>query len=589
MTETITSLFENRIKITSDDIALYHKENGSWQPTTWKTYGERVDRFAKGLIAAGVKNGDKVALIGANTPSWFIADMAIMTMGAVSVPIYATSSGEQIRHILNHSESKVFIVEEISYYRRVEKMLGEIPMLVKVVVLKGGHDVSAALLTDLTSFEKEGDNLSNNDLSNAREDVASDTICTFIYTSGTTGPPKAVMLTHKNCFAAAENVNLTIRLKSEEKISASYLPLSHVAERVVNLYATLLDGRIVYFMGGFNTFAEDLKEIRPTLWMGVPRVWEKIYEGVMRQRDNFPETQQKVFDEALKVASRHNWADHNKEHISDKLKARYEDAKALVIDNLLAGLGLDRVEVAVTGGAPTSEEILDFFVSIDIRLQDVYGQTEGHGTTSFATKGDIKFGSAGKPFPLVDIKIAEDGEILVKGDNVSLGYYKDPAATAETFKDGWLYSGDLGLIDTDGYLWITGRKKDIIITSGGKNITPSKIEASLMSSSLVEHAVVVGDGRKYLSALISVNNEAGREFIESSGTFDVFQSDHIKAAIDKHVKETNQKFSRVEQIKKYTLVPQCFSIENGELTHTQKLKKNVIIKRYENEIDEMYR
>jgi long-chain acyl-CoA synthetase len=271
----------------------------------------------------------------------------------------------------------------------------------------------------------------------------------------------------------------------------------------------------------------------------------------------------------------------------------YALARLLVIKRLLAALGLDRVETTVTGGAPTTREILDFFMALGIWLQDVYGQTEGHGTTSFATKDAIRFGSAGKPFPLVEVRFAEDGEILVKGDNVSPGYFKDPALTEETFRDGWLHSGDLGYLDEDGFLWVTGRKKDIIITSGGKNITPSKIETALMGCPLIENAVVVGEGKKYLTALLTLSPEGGSKFCEQlgiriQGTEELFACAALKEGVEQHLKAVNAELSRVEQIKKYRILPVHFSIEGGELTHILKVKRDAVQKKYAEEIEEMY-
>ncbi len=593
MGETITKLFESRVSKTPQEVALCSKEDDDWASISWASYGERVDRFARGLIAAGVGKGDKVALIGSNTPEWFIADMAIMTMGAVSVPVYATNSGDQICYILNHSESKVFIVEEVGYFQRIESLLEKVPQLERVVLLSGDAPPGESILIDSDGFAETGKEVSEEDLKQVRDAVTPDSASTFIYTSGTTGPPKAVILTHKNSVAAAKNVHLTTEMSAKEKISCSYLSLAHVAERCVNLLSPLLDGRTVYFMGGYEKFAEYLTEIRPTMWLGVPRVWEKLYEGVMGNRATMSPRKQRIFDWALRMGGECNWAMYDGTRISPLLKMKHAVARRLVIDKVRAALGLNRTEIFVTGGAPTSKEILDFFMSLGIWLQDVYGQTEGHGTTSFATKDAIHFGSAGKPYPLVEVRIADDGEILVRGDSVSPGYYKDPKLTEETFRDGWLHSGDLGNLDENGFLWITGRKKDIIITSGGKNITPSKIETALMGFPLIEHAVVVGDGKKFLGALLTLSEEEARKTCEDHGSEGkglegLIVDPAVTKQVEQHVTEVNAKLSRVEQIKKYTLLPRTFSIESGELTHILKIKRNVVQKTYANEIETMY-
>jgi long-chain acyl-CoA synthetase len=595
MGDTVTELFEERIEKSGRNAALYFKEDGQWKSISWSEYGSRVMHFSRGLIALGVKTGDKVALIGSNSPDWFVADMAIMTMGAVSVPIYATSSGEQISYQLNHSESRVFVVQGLEYLQRIEALLDQVPMLLRVVVLKVGVSSGAKRVMDLESFRRLAESVGADKVQELRRAVVPDGLATIIYTSGTTGPPKAVMLTHRNCVAAARNVYLSTGTRSGDKdrVTCSYLPLSHVAERVVNLHSSLLDGRAVYFMGGYQQFLDDLREIRPTVWAGVPRVWEKLYEGVMAQRDKMPQYRRRIIEWALRAGRDYNWGKYNGSRLSFRLRVEYALARLLVIKRLLAALGLDRVETTVTGGAPTTREILDFFMALGIWLQDVYGQTEGHGTTSFATKDAIRFGSAGKPFPLVEVRFAEDGEILVKGDNVSPGYFKDPALTEETFRDGWLHSGDLGYLDEDGFLWVTGRKKDIIITSGGKNITPSKIETALMGCPLIENAVVVGEGKKYLTALLTLSPEGGSKFCEQlgiriQGTEELFACAALKEGVEQHLKAVNAELSRVEQIKKYRILPVHFSIEGGELTHILKVKRDAVQKKYAEEIEEMY-
>lgn len=595
MKYTINQCLTRQIAKTPKAKALCFKRDGMWQCLSWTDYGKRIDRFAKALLALGVDTGDKVALIGSNTPEWYCMDMAIMSLGAVTVPVYATSSSEQIKYIVNHSEAKVFVAENMEFVEKIADQLDLLPTLKQLIVLFGQAATGINNLQNLNEFEEAADPITDDALANHRNQITPDLPATLIYTSGTTGPPKAVILTHGNACASGENVALAIydNPGHPQQSYCTYLPLSHVAERCVNLFTSMFDGHCVYFMRGYQNFAEDLKEIRPTTWMGVPRVWEKLYEGVMDFRADQPAFKQKILDWALKTGSAHNWLIYINETIPLRLKLTYSLAKKLVINKLLFAMGLDRVGLTVTGGAPTSKAILDFYVSIGMWLLDVYGQTEGHGTTSVARPNAIRFGSAGLPFPKTKVRIAEDGEILVKGDHVSPGYYKDPELTAATFKDGWLYSGDLGYIDGDGFLWVTGRKKDIIITSGGKNITPSKIESALMGHPLVEHAVVVGDGRKYLTALLTISfEEAGRR-IPNNGKYkqtinNLDQEPLIHQTIATHVEAVNSSLSRVEQIKKFKILPNSFSIESGELTHVQKIKRNIVERKYIHEVEQMY-
>jgi long-chain acyl-CoA synthetase len=594
MENTVAGLFKERVSKTPDKPALSYKEGTEWKTITWQHYSDRVDEFARSLMALGVKPRDKVALIGSNTPEWFYADMGIMTMGAATVPVYGTNSGDQIIYILNHSESKVFVMDDIAYFQRIQDRLSEIPALKNIVLLKGPLPETKGPILLLNQFLVLKERTPMEDLQKMRKQIKPEDVDTLLYTSGTTGQPKAVMLTNLNSTTAGKNVDLTMNLKNVQITSPCYLPLSHVAERTVNLFYALYSGHITYFLGGYDKFKESLAEIRPTMWMGVPRVWEKLYEGVMGYRASLPDNKKKMIDWALSVGSDYNQRKYKKESISVILAAKYLVARSLVIKKLLRALGLDRAIVFVTGGAPTHVETLNFYISIGIWLQDVYGQTEGHGTTSFALRGDVRFGSAGKPYPLTKVELAPDGEILVKGDHVSPGYYKDPELTKETFKDGWLYSGDLGRFDEDGFLWVTGRKKDIIITSGGKNITPSKIESMLLGLPMIENAVVVGDARKYLTSLLILSEESVKKFAAEKGltgsTYaEIVQNDEVKNEISRHIDLMNEKLSRVEQIKGFKILSQPFSQEGGELTPTMKVKRFVIQNKYATEIEDMYR
>ena len=594
MENTVAGLFKERIRKTPDKPALCYKDGTEWKTVTWQHYSDRVDEFARSLMALGVKPRDKVALIGTNTPEWFYADMGIMTMGASTVPVYGTNSGDQIIYILKHSESKVFIMEDISYFERIAGRLDEIPALEYVVVIRGAFPGSKGLILSFDEFAALKEKTPLEDLQKIREQIKPEDVDTLLYTSGTTGQPKAVILTNLNSVTAGKNVDLTMNLKNVKISSPCYLPLSHVAERTVNLFYALYSGQITYFMGGYDKFKESLSEVRPTMWMGVPRVWEKLYEGVMGYRASLPDNKRKMIDWALSVGSDYNQRKYKKENISVILAAKYLVARSLVIKKLLRALGLDRAIVFVTGGAPTHLETLNFYISIGVWLQDVYGQTEGHGTTSFALRGDVRFGSAGKPYPLTKVELAPDGEILVKGDHVSPGYYKDLELTAETFKDGWLYSGDLGRFDGDGFLWVTGRKKDIIITSGGKNITPAKIEAMLLGLPLIENAVVVGDARKYLTCLLVLSEESVKKFATEKGlkgsTYaEIVRTDEVKNEINRYIDSMNEKLSRVEQIKAFKILSRPFSQEGDELTPTMKVKRFVIQKKYAKEIEDMYR
>ncbi|MBU3069188.1 long-chain fatty acid--CoA ligase [Aestuariicella sp. G3-2] len=583
---TIYDLLTDRVNTTPDNTALYYSVNDHWKNISWKEYSNRIDAVAKALLGKGLNQGDKVAIIGRNSLDWFISDMGIMTAGLVSVPIYETSSSDQIRYIIKHSSAKILFSENSSYLDRILPIIEDTPSLESIVIQTGTVDESD-LIKSQVNFIANNDNLPSAILDNARQSIQPSTVAAFIYTSGTTGQPKAVMLTHQNTVAACKNVYL--RLKPEwqnnEKISCSYLPLSHVAERVTSMFTPLLEGRSVYIVSDMARIMDAVKQVHPTMWMGVPRIWEKIFEGVKDQVNDWPRLKKNIFNWAIKTGSQFNRTAQDKTGISSILRLKHKLAQHLVITPLLTSLGLERVVISITGGAPSRPEIENFFSSIGLRLLQVYGQSEGYGTTSLATNSEFKAGSCGKPFPLVKIKIADDGEILVHGNNVSPGYFKEPELTKQTFKDGWLRSGDLGRLDEDGHLWVTGRKKDIIITSGGKNITPTKIENYLCESDLVNYAVVIGDGRKYLTAILDLNiDKTELSNDENSDQHKI----NIESKISSHVKNVNEKLSRVEQIKKHHILYNEFTLESGYLTNTMKLKRQSVLEKYEKEIIEMY-
>lgn len=592
--QTIKDIFFQRVSSTADEAALHYEVGGIWQFISWQEYGRQVDHFARSLIALDVTLGDKVALIGHNTRDWFVADMAIMTTGLVTVPIYETSSRDQILYILQHSEAKILVIEDASYLDRVLDVIDEVEGFQYLVIQNGHHEGEDRRILTSSDFQQKSHGVTTEDLNIFCQAVTPEMLATLIYTSGTTGHPKAVILTHKNAVAAAMNIYLfwAGQWDSCQKKSCSYLPLSHVAERVVSLLAPLLDGRQIYLFPDMAKIMDNLKHVRPTLWLGVPRVWEKMYEGITDFRAQQQPVKKSLIDWALKTGLRYNRNIQNGKNNSSYNKLSYFIAKKLVIDKILKSLGLDEVIISVTGGAPCRPEISDFFSSLGLWLLEVYGQTEGYGTTSMAAKDNFKNGSCGVAFSLLKVKIADDGEILVKGDNVSPGYYKEAQLTDETFKDGWLYSGDLGRLDEDGHLWVTGRKKDIIITSGGKNISPQKIENALSEMNIVNYALLVGDDKKYLTALIDLDYDKTLRFFQenfSLGDSEI-TSDHpaLKEMLEEHISMVNGQFSRAEEVKKYIVFFDAISTENGLLTNTLKLKKQAVLERYSVEIETMY-
>ncbi len=599
MEKTLGSLLDKRVQDTPDQVYLkFREENGAWQEMTWRDYGRKINRLSKALMGYGIKQGDKISLIGPGSPKWFVTDMSAMTMGAVVAPIYITSSGDQIAYIVNHSGARLLFVDDISYFQRIEPVISKMPGLEKVVLLNGSAPSDIDMLTDLPSFERLCENVTDDELTQCRNSVTENMAATYIYTSGTTGNPKAVILSQKNYFATAQSVSLWQKFLTEDTTiprikHICFLTLAHVFERNLSMTAPLSTGACVYF-GDLSNAMEDLKQIQPTILVALPRIWEKMYEGIMAYKAQMPAAQQEVFDQAISTGKTYNMHLYEKTAISPQLKEEYEKAYDMVIARVLDVLGCFKdARHIMTGGAVSSRKVIDFFFSIGIWICQVYGQTESLGMGSAETRDFLKFGSVGKAFPFSEVKIADDGEILIKSDMVSPGYHNEPELNETTFKDGWLYTGDVGFIDSQGYLFITGRKKDIIITSGAKNITPAKIEGELMRSPLIEHAVVVGEGKKYLTALLALSLEGGKAWAGNRGeqvdTYtDLLELDLVAREIDTHVARVNEKFSRVEQIKKFSILAEPLTEENGELTALQKLKRFKVIENNNDLIDDMY-
>jgi long-chain acyl-CoA synthetase len=397
------------------------------------------------------------------------------------------------------------------------------------------------------------------------------------------------MLSHRNLAWTASVARQLVETR-EDDCAISYLPLSHIAEQMFTVHGPVTTGYSVYYAESIEKVPDNLKEVQPTVFFGVPRIWEKFHAGITGKLKDAKGTKKKLVDWAMGVGRRVNDARMAGHEPTGLLALQYKLARKLIFDKLKPAIGLGRARVCVSGAAPIAKEVLDFFGSLDIPILEVYGQSEDTGPTSFNRPDRYRFGTVGPAIPGVEVKIAEDGEILVKGPNVFLGYYKEPAATDDTLKDGWLCSGDLGAFDKDGFLTITGRKKEIIITAGGKNITPKNIESSLKNHELINEAVVIGDRRKFLSALVTLDPESSAKWAKARGLNGRLHEDPtLIAEVQRAVEETNKHLARVEQVKKFKVLPRNFTIEDGELTPTLKVKRKVVNQHFADEIESMYR
>jgi long-chain acyl-CoA synthetase len=557
-------------------IAYQAKVNGRWQPTTWNTYAEQIRAAARAMMALGLGRGGKVSILGFNRPEWAIFDHAAMMAGGCPAGIYTTCSAEEVQYIIHHSESLIVLVENADQLAKVKAKRAELPLLKYIVMMKGSAGTGGDVLT-WDDFLAKSESVTDQELDQRVDSIEQSDLATLIYTSGTTGPPKGVMLSHHN-LAWTSRTLWQLGGQRTGEVVLSYLPLSHIAEQMCTLHMPATGGHTVYFAESIEKVPENLKDARPTIFFGVPRIWEKFHAAMAGKLAQTTGVKKTLVEWARKVCTQVNARRDRGEPVPKHLELQYKLADKLVVSKIKQAIGLDRAHEMFSGAAPIAADVLQFFSSLDMPIHEIYGQSEDSGPTSCNIAGKTKIGSVGPPIPGIEVKLGEDGEILVRGPHVFIGYYKEPEATAETLKDGWLCSGDLGAFDKEGFLSITGRKKEIIITAGGKNIAPKNIEALIKQSPLVGEAVVIGDRRKFLTVLVT---------LEPTATENV-PSDQIRSQIQVKIDEINQQLARVEQIKKFAILEKPFGIDSGELTPTMKIKRKVVAQKYATEIEAMY-
>lgn len=596
--ETLLSYFQKHVKEHPDRVAIRHKDYGIWHDVTWAQYGEKVRQVAMGLISLGFKKGECVSIISENRPEWVYADFGIMSAGGVTAGVYATNSPEQCGYVVQNSGSRFYFAENEEQFDKTLKFRKDTPCLEKVIVmemegLKRYEDPMLMSFDDLLKLGKEFDAKNPGLFEQRWKEVKPDDLAVLIYTSGTTGPPKGAMLTHSNLLYMSEAmVNVNPVKDGDETLS--YLPLCHIFEQLFTVMINVRFKTICNFIESPDTVMDNMKEVSPTVTCGVPRIWEKYASGIMIRMSDATWLKRMIFKAAMGIGMKYANLKLNFKPIPPYLKAAYLAAYVAVFRKLKERLGFDRVRVAYSGAAPISPEVLKFFNAIGLPLVEGYGQTEGTGVTSVSQKGRLKIGKVGRPLPGVEVKIAEDGEILVKGPGIFKGYFKNPEATAETLKDGWLHSGDVGELDADGFLKITDRKKDLIITAGGKNIAPQNIENQLKFSPYINDAVVIGDRKKYLVALIAIDEENVIKYAQDHkiqfGTYgSLTQAPEIKQLIQSEVDRVNKTLAQVEQVKKFAIIPKKLYEEDGEVTPTMKVKRKSINEVYKDIIEKMYK
>ena len=587
--DSVPSRLMQRGRQHPSDPALWTKDSsGAWRSTNWGDYAREVRTAARAMMALGFEKKDTVCILGFNRAEWVVFDVASMAAGGAPAGIYTTCSPTEVQYIIDHAESKLVLVENAAQWDKIAKERERLPRLQHVVFMKGAAVPNDPMCLSWQAFLDKATGTTEEALDERLAALEPDQTGTFIYTSGTTGPPKAVMLSHTNLTWTADCAKTLIDAQPND-VSLSYLPLSHIAEQMFSVHGPISHGIQIYFAESLDKVPDNLREVQPTVIFGVPRIWEKMHAKMFDAMSKATGAKAKILAFARGVGRRVSALAFTGQKPTGLLALQYKIANKLVFSKVKAMAGLTRTRICVSGAAPISAEVLEFFSQLDIRIHEVYGQSEGTGPSTFNRLGATKLGTVGQTIPGCTVKIGSDGEILVKGPNVFLGYYKDPAATSETLIDGWLHSGDLGEFDPDGFLKITGRKKEIIITAGGKNIAPKNIEASMkdFSEGLVTEAMVIGDRRKFLSAVVTIDPDKAKA-VPGAGSGPAHDDPAVIAAVQRAITRTNEEYAQVEHVRKFRILPRAFTMENGELTPTLKLKRKVAAQNWSAEIEAMY-
>jgi len=592
--KTLPEIFlKQKNKYGSNRVALRAKENGSWKEYSWNDYFDNIEKVAAGFLDLGVKPLDRVCLISTNCPEWLFISMALQSIGAYLVPIYPNSTPDQAKYVIEHSEASLLIVQNHEQLAKTEKWRENIVNLSETILLSGDPALGTVSYDE---FVKRGSEWMEKNPSDFIEDyikkLTPKSPVGIIYTSGTTGPPKGTIALQKNYIFEAQSL-LTLYDHIYEEETISFLPLSHIAEQIQSISCAIAGAFTVSFAQSIETVKDDLPQIRPTLFFSVPRLYEKVYSAILESVATSPFIKRSLFNWALKVGEKIRLYRNNNLKIPFIEQKQWELANKLVFSNLKKKMGLDRTHFYLSGAAPLPIDVARFFGSMGMDINEVYGQTECTGISNATNPGRVVPGVIGPPMPGCEVGILGDGEIIIKGDNNFMGYWKDKERTDKVLKDGWLYTGDIGRFHDDGYLEITDRKKDIIVTSGGKNTAPQNIEGLIRGYPCISQAVVIGDRRKYLTCLIALDEDSLPQFCDRLGVkrlnpVEAVNNETIVGNIQKYIDKVNASLARFETIKYFRILPGNFSIETGELTPTMKVKRQFVNEKYKHVIDSMY-
>jgi len=590
MVETISQLFLNTVKSYPKDALMLQKKGGEYTPLSTSEFETYVKDFSLGLQSLGLGKGDKLIVFSDNSPFWVMTDLANLCLGGVTVPIYTSLMPEQVKYIINNSDAKIVVCAGSELWAKVAEVRPQLDKVEHFISLGGDAPDGTLSLEDVQEKGRELSRENPELFEQTAAAVQPGDIASIIYTSGTTGLPKGVMLMHSNFMSNIRAIDEILEF-SPADTTLSFLPLSHVLERMVS-FTYLYKGCTIGYAESVETLGENLLEIQPTIMVNVPRILEKIYAKVIDNVLASPPLKRKIFYWALGVGKEVSKYKLQNKPIPGGLKSKHNLAHKLVFSKIVAKTG-GRVRFFVSGGGPLSKDIAEFFHAVGILILEGYGLTETSPVISVNTFDDLKFGAVGPPIPGVEVKIAEDGEILTRGPHVMKGYYKMEDATRDAIRDGWFYTGDIGHFDEDGYLVITDRKKDIIVTAGGKNVAPQPIENILKIDPFIEGALLLGDRRKYICALIVPNFEKLEAYAKSKSMAyeaveDLVKQEPIIRYYEELVDRITPNLASYEKIKKVILMSRDFEIEKGEMTPSLKIKRNVVEDKYRSEIDALY-
>jgi long-chain acyl-CoA synthetase len=595
--DTLPRLFRHVVRERGERVAMREKHLGIWRGISWREYGEQAKRVGLGLVALGLRPRDVVSIVADNMPEWLYTDLGVMSVGGIPNGIYTTDSARQIEYIVNDSGTRFFFAENEEQLDKILEVRGRCPGLVKIIVydmegLHGFRDEQVMPFEELLALGERYDREHPGTFDQMVEIAQPEDLAILVYTSGTTGPPKGAMLSHRNVLFQLAYADFITPLGEGDQ-QLSFLPLCHVAERTFTVFNPLHTGSTVNFAESVDTVPENIREVAPALFFAVPRIWEKFYSGVALRMRDATWLGRAAYGLALRVGL--SVADRKIAGRKPSLLQRlaFRAADFLVLDNVKRSIGLHRARGAATGAAPIAPDLIRWYLALGINMIEVYGQTENTGLATAMPPDRMKLGTVGVARPGTEVRLSPDGEILLKGPHVFMGYYGKPEKTAETIVDGWLHTGDVGTMDPDGFVRITDRMKDIIITAGGKNVTPSEIENQLKFSPYISDAVVIGDRRKYLSCLVMIDHETVAQFAQEKNVpFSNFASlcraPEVQELIRGEIERVNRQLARVETVKTFRLIEQLLTPEDEELTPTMKLKRAYVNVKYKDLIDGMY-